>query len=230
MRVLIPINGKGARFKDFYKEPKPLIPIAGVPMVKRVVDNFGKQEFVFVVNKEMNDKYSIDAYLKSICDCEIVYANDTGGAACTCLLASKYMADEPLVIANCDQLMDIDLPKILKELEGDGVIFTFESVHPKWSFARVVGGRVIEIAEKRPISNHATVGIYYFKHGRDFKEGAENMMLKDMRVNNEFYVCPVYNELILKGKVIKIYEIKPEQMHGCGTPEDVKIYESYLQK
>jgi dTDP-glucose pyrophosphorylase len=111
----------------------------------------------------------------------------------------------------------------MNESNLDGGIITFESTHPKWSFAKVDDNNLVtEVAEKNPISNNATVGFYYWKNGRDFVKYAENMIDKNIRVNNEFYVCPVFNEAISDGKKIKNYRIN--KMWGIGTPEDLNIF------
>ena len=104
-----------------------------------------------------------------------------------------------------------------------GGIATFESSHPKWSYAKLnEDGFVSEVAEKKVISHNATVGIYYYKKGSEFVKYAEQMIQKNIRVNNEFYVCPVFNEFVLDGKKIKIVEVK--KMWGIGVPEDLNYF------
>jgi len=111
----------------------------------------------------------------------------------------------------------------MQEQDVDGGILTFESTHPKWSYAKTdENGIITEVAEKKPISNKATVGIYYWKKGSDYVSFAENMIQKNIRTNNEFYVCPVFNEAINAGKKIVSYNI--EKMWGLGTPEDLNYY------
>ena len=109
---------------------------------------------------------------------------------------------------------------------NDGSILCFKATHPKWSFARInAEGTVMEVAEKNPISDNATIGIYWYHHGKDFVEGAESMIRKNIRTNNEFYVCPVYNEMILNDKKIGIFLIPNDKMHGLGTPEDLELFQ-----
>ena len=161
-------------------------------------------------------------------DCKIVCVDSiTEGAACTTLLAKEFINnDEPLLIANSDQFVDWNSSEFLYSMQADGSdggILTFESVHPKWSFAKLGDdGFVCEVAEKKPISNKATVGIYYWNRGSDYIKYAEQMIRKDKRVNNEFYVCPVFNEALQDEKKIKIFPI--EKMWGLGTPEDLERY------
>jgi len=183
--------------------------------------------FIFIVRKEHVEKYSVDSLLRLIAPgCIVIPISEvTQGAACTVLLAKQYINNEDdLIIANSDQYVDIDFNDYVdfsKKSGSDGTILTFYSTHPKWSFARLdENGNVMEVAEKKPISDKATVGIYYFTKGKDFCEAAERMIEKDIRVNNEFYVCPVYNEMILQNKIIKIYHME-RGMYGLGTPEDL---------
>jgi len=151
----------------------------------------------------------------------------TKGAACTTLLASKYIDnDAPLVIANSDQFVEWNSNEVLYAFSTEGVdggILTFQSTHPKWSYARLNNkGWVSEVAEKQPISTNATSGIYYYAKGSDYVRCAKNMIKKNIRTNNEFYVCPVYNELIANGGKVRIKNI--ERMWGLGTPEDLNNF------
>jgi hypothetical protein len=151
----------------------------------------------------------------------------TEGAACSTLLAKEYIDnDTPLVMANSDQYVEWNSNECMYAFtadEIDGGILTFNATHPKWSYAKVgPTGFVSEVAEKKVISNDATVGIYYWKNGRDYVRYAEQMIEKNIRVNNEFYVCPVFNEAIADGKKIKIKSI--DSMWGIGTPEDLDFF------
>ena len=83
-------------------------------------------------------------------------------------------------------------------------------------------GYVTEVAEKKVISKNATVGVYYWKHGSDYVSSAEEMIRKNIRINNEFYVCPTYNEFLSKGKKVKIHNV--DKMWGLGTPEDLNNF------
>jgi hypothetical protein len=83
---------------------------------------------------------------------------------------------------------------------------------------------VTEVREKQAISEFATVGIYYFKSGRDFVNAAREMIKLGDRVNGEFYTCPTYNYLIQNKLTIGFYLLSPNRMHGIGTPEDLQIF------
>ena len=237
LNVLIPMAGAGSRFTDAgYTFPKPLIEVRGKSMIQVVVDNIGLDaNYHFVVQKEHREKYNLDTMLNLIAEnCKVIEVDGvTEGAACTALLAKKFINNnQPLFFANSDQWVDWDPVEFMykmQETKSDGGIVTFEANHPKWSFAKTNNdGIVTEVAEKKPISTNATVGYYYWKHGSDFVKYAEEMIEKNIRVNNEFYVCPVYNQAIEDGKIIRISRAKA--MWGLGTPEDLDYYVKNKEK
>ncbi len=236
MNVVIPMAGAGSRFASAgYTFPKPLIEVNGKPMIQVVVENLNiEAQYTFIVQKDHYEKYSLQYLLNLIApNCNIVQVEGvTEGAACTTLLAKEYINnDYPLLMANSDQFVEWNSNECLYAFNADGVdggILTFKSTHPKWSYAKIRDdGFVSEVAEKKPISDNATVGIYFWKKGSDYVKYAEQMIEKNIRVNNEFYVCPVYNEAIDDGKKIRIKDIK--KMWGIGTPEDLNYFLEHYQ-
>jgi len=236
LNIVIPMAGRGARFKEAgYTFPKPLIEINGKTMIEVVVDNLTpacKHKFIFICQKEHCDKYDIHNILKKATNdnFEIIKIDGvTQGAVCTILCAVQHINNEnDLLIANADQFIEADINDFIikaRQQEKDGLIMTFYANHPKWSYASAdKNGKVLEVAEKIVISNEATAGLYYFRKGSDFVKSSQAMMEKNIRYNNEFYVCPVYNEMILDDKNIYIYSIPTKQMHGLGTPEDLRAF------
>ena len=235
LNIVVPMAGLGKRFADKgYTFPKPLIEIKGRPMIEWVVRNLTpacEHRFIFVCRREHYDHYNLHCLLRLVTpNCEIIVIDSpTEGAACTVLLTRDYIGnDDPLMIANSDQYIDGDINHFVNDaLQNgkDGHIMIFKATHPKWSFAKVdQNGNVTEVAEKNPISDNATVGIYYYRAGKFFVEGAESMIRKNIRCNNEFYVCPVYNEMILNDKTIGVHLIQRDKMYGWGTPEDLDYF------
>lgn len=233
MKILIPMAGEGSRFaKEGYQYPKPLIDVNGLPMIQRVVDNLSfDAEYIFLVRKEHLEKYKgLEGTLNQITkyNSKIVIVDSlTDGAACTALLAKDYIDDEDdLLIANSDQIIEYEKQNFttIKTLtDVDSIVFSFNATHPKWSFVRVNElGFVSEVAEKNPISNIATCGIYWYRRGSDYVKYAEQMISKNIKVNNEFYIAPVYNELIADNKSLIPFYVN--KMWGIGTPEDLKNY------
>lgn len=231
MNVLIPMAGAGSRFvKAGYTFPKPLIEVNGKPMIQVVVENLNiEAKYTYIVRKEHYKKYSLQYLLNLITpNCNIVQVDGlTEGAACTTLLAKEFInSDEPLLIANSDQYVEWNSNECLYAFSADGVdggLLTFFNCHSMWSYAKVgEDGFVSEVAEKKPISTNASTGIYYWKRGSDYVKYAEQMIQKNIRTNNEFYVCPVYNEAIQDGKKVRIKQIN--KMWGLGIPEDLNYF------
>jgi HAD superfamily hydrolase (TIGR01509 family) len=237
MNILIPMAGAGSRFEQAgYAFPKPLIDVNGSPMIQVVVQNLNfDSPHTFLVQKSHREKYNLDSMLKLISpNCNIVEVDGlTEGSASTTLLAKDIINNDlPLIIANSDQYVEWNTAEFMYKMQEQNVdagILTFKSTHPKWSFAKIdENGFVTEVAEKCPISDIATVGIYFWKKGSDYVKYAEQMIKNNIRFNNEFYVCPVFNEAIKDGKKIKIYNI--EKMWGIGTPEDLNNFLTHNSK
>jgi len=231
LNVLIPMAGAGSRFeKAGYTFPKPLIDVNGKPMIQVVVDNLNLDaNFIYVVQKSHRQKYNLDTLLNLITpNCTIIEVDGlTEGAACTALMAKDLINnDNPLFFANSDQYVEWNSNEFMykmQETNFDGGIVTFKSTHPKWSFVKLDENNFASmVAEKNPISDLATVGYYFWKNGADFVKYAEQMINNNIRVNNEFYVCPVFNEAINDGK--KIITFNASKMWGIGTPEDLDLF------
>lgn len=232
INIVIPMAGRGSRFANAgYVLPKPLIDVHGRPMIEFVTHNItpnDEYKFIYICLKEHLEKYCIAERLREIQpDCEIVIVDEvTEGAACTVLLAEKFINnDNPLMIANSDQYVDVDINVYLKAMgDSDGLIMTMTADDPKWSFIKYDENKHVSmVREKEVISDEATVGIYNFSKGADFVKYAHQMIAKNIRVNHEFYVAPVYNEMILDHKKISFYNVGSENngMYGLGIPEDL---------
>ena len=236
--------GRGSRFlqeshkNPEYTKPKPMIDIAGYPMIQWAISSFPlikEYQLIFLVLKEHIEKYKIDEELRRIFGdiIKIIIVDKvTEGAACTALLARELINnDEPLLIADSDDF--IDGSTLFKDIENnemlDGIIPIFYANNSKWSFSKVDDKNyVVEIAEKIQISRTANIGAYYFKKGRDFVWAAEEMIEENDRTNGEFYIAPVYNYLIRRGKLIKLS--RPRFVHGLGTPKDVDKFLDFLKR
>ena len=236
MNIVIPMAGSGKRFVEAgYTKPKPFIDVLGKPMIVNVLHNlsYSGAKFILIASKDHMDKEKETVKMIQSNFNAIFYPIDytTEGAACTVLNARKLINNNiPLVIANSDQYIDNDFTEFVDDCltrNLDGSIMTFRDLekNPKWSFAKTNSkGQVIQVKEKDPISNLATVGIYMFSKGSDFVNAALDMIVKNDRVNNEFYVCPVFNYLIRERKNIGIFDIPKFSMHGLGTPDDLNNF------
>ena len=232
MHILIPMSGRGSRFaQQGYAKPKPLIEFLGKPMVQHVLENLGLHNtFTLCVLREHYDADpALFAKLRLMAaDLNLVFVDQvTQGAAETCLLARQYIKPkETLFIANCDQMMVWDQDHFEEWLVAerlDGAMLTFFKDTTAYSYVEVDDrGLAIRTAEKQVISPHATTGIYVWTRGEDFVWAAEQMIADDVRVNGEFFVCPVYNWNIARGDRIGIYP--PQEHWPIGMPEDLDIY------
>tara|TARA_B100000519_G_scaffold203115_1_gene224190 strand:+ start:4080 stop:4817 length:738 start_codon:yes stop_codon:yes gene_type:complete len=237
LNIVIPMAGAGSRFsKVGYTEPKPLILINGKPMIQLVIENLTPKinhRFIFICQKAHVNQYGLKEKLSTWAPkCEILEIDAlTEGAACTVLTAKSFIDnDSPLMIANSDQFIDIDINKYLNVFEDitlDGLIMTMHASDPKWSFVDLDNhDYVTRVVEKEVISNEATVGIYNFREGQNFVKSAEKMISNNERVNGEFYVAPVYNNFIGNGSKVRVYNIGSlgAGMYGLGTPEDLTLF------
>jgi len=237
LNIVLPIAGRGSRFAVAgYEQPKPLIPVHGAPMIAAVVRNVRPRcahRFIFVALAEHLERDGMrEALIAAAPGCVIVPVEHvTEGAACTVLLAKQHIdTDDALMLANSDQWVDIEIDDYLASMDrqrADGLIMTMQADDPKWSFVGLDRKRLVtRVVEKEVISNEATVGIYNFRRGCDFVRAAEQMIARNVRVNNEFYVAPVYNQLIEEGARIAIYNVGREGagMYGLGIPSDLERF------
>ena len=237
LQIVVPMAGRGSRFsKDGYQLPKPLIDVAGAPMIEVVIANLRPRRphrFVFVVQAAHVSDFGVDEVLtRATPGCSIAQIDHvTQGAACTVLEAEAHLDPAaPLMIANCDQWVDASIDDYLTAFDGrgtDGFMMVMPHDDPKWSFAAVgPDGWVTRVAEKEPISDLATVGVYNFSTAASFVAGARRMIAAGRAVNGEFYVAPVYNELIADGARISVWNVESSgpAMYGLGTPEDLQRF------
>jgi NDP-sugar pyrophosphorylase family protein len=244
MNIIIPMAGRGSRFlqeshkNPEYAKPKPLINIGGRTMIEWALSSLPYKkddQLIFLVLKEHIEKFKIDTELKKMFGKQavvLIVDKVTEGAACTALLARELINnDEPLLVTDSDHY--IDGKTLFKDIEShekmDGIIPVFYANNPKWSFAKTDDqGYVTEVAEKVQISRNANIGAYYFKKGRDFVWAAEEMMEENDRTNGEYYIAPVYNYMIRRGKMIILS--RPRFVHGLGTPKDVDKFLDFLKR
>ena len=236
LNIVIPMAGLGSRFVDAgYKKPKPFIDVLGKPMIERVLENLScpNSRYILIAREEhiKNESVIVSEIEKKYNAVFVPVKDLTEGTVCTTLFARKYInTSDPLIIANSDQLVDICLSDYLidainRKLDGSILSFIEENKDPKWSYAKIDNkGYVTQVKEKSAISEYATVGIYFFHKGSDFVDASIDMIVRNDRVNNEFYTCPAYNYMIDNDKKVGLFNINKQNMHGLGTPEDLDKY------
>ena len=243
MQLVIPMAGLGTRFSQAgYKKIKPLINVLGKPMIEIVLDNLipietNFEKIILIINREIDNDEEfqklIKRYRKNI-DLRVLNQISKGPADSVLLARDLIQEDKPITIANCDQYLVTDLDKFymkLSEGESDGIIITMQDNHKKWSYAALdaKNNLVTHVAEKKVISDFATVGVYGFKKANDLFNAIQESFRKRETVNDEYYVGPLYNHLIAKNQKITIYNLGKlgNKFFGLGTPEDLKIFQEY---
>lgn len=237
LNIVVPMAGLGSRFANAgYEQPKPLIPVHGVPMIRLVIENLKPSRphrFIFICQQSHLEAHGLAPLLEQWAPGALVVGIDglTEGAACTVLKVRDLIDDSrPLMIANCDQYVDVAIDDYLASMDDrslDGLIMTMTADDPKWSFVGLdPDGLVTRVVEKQVISDEATVGIYNYRHGKDFVAAADAMIAQEKRVNGEFYVAPAYEELIERALRIGIYNVGAEArgMYGLGVPADLELF------
>jgi NDP-sugar pyrophosphorylase family protein len=241
MNVIVLMAGSSDLFQNVrQKYPKPLIEINGSTIIDRVIKNLtpvfeSSDRVVFIIKKNDNMKFHIGNVINLLVPKGIIVevVGETAGAACTALLAVEHLNDsQQLLIINGDQIIDTDYLEILKKFNDDEVdagTIVFNSIHPRWSYVKLdTNNKVIEAAEKKPISKIATAGFYFFNRADEFSKYAKKMILKDANIEGSYYICPVFNEMVLDQKIIITFEIKPNQYHSFMSPETLINYKEYL--
>jgi len=237
LNILIPLGTSSQFFEGAdYPYPKPLVEIDGKLMIQHVIENLSsiseEKRFIFILREEDCTRHHLDTTIRLLAGEDVIIIklqSETKGAACSALLAINFIAnDQPLIIANGDQLFDINIDKYLKHFQEDKIdagCLCFESVHPRWSYIRLENDHIVEAAEKRPLSKIAIAGFYYFTKGLDFVEASKKMIRKDANVNGQFFIAPVLNELVLDNHIMKSYIIDSGTYHSFYSPQRIKEYE-----
>ena len=241
MNIVVTMAGSSEEFyKDGSSYTKFLVEIGNKTMVEHVVESLNSllnkgNNVIFLIRKEDDEKYHLGNVIRLLVpEVRIVIVGDNvSGAAITSLFAIEHIIKEdPLILINGDQIIDIEHQDIARNFTLSGMdagVVVFESFHPRWSFVKCSdNGLVIEAAEKKQISSLATAGLYYYKRAEEYIKCTKNMILKDNNVNGKFYICPVFNEMILDGKKIITYKIDSDKYHSLMSPKKVKQYEIFL--
>ena len=243
INILIPLGGKSDFFNTIeYPFPKPLVEINGKSMIEMVIENFNSIKkdirFIFVVKSDDCQKYHLDNVLDLLTanKCVIIkIGGETKGAVCSALMAIEHINNQDkLIISNGDQVINHDLNEIFDCFEDkniDAGVICFTSVHPKWSYVRLdENNKIVETAEKRPLSKNAVAGFYYFKHGSDLVQSAMKSIENDANVNGLYFTAPILNEMVLENKNLEIFKIDSNQYHSFYSPQKIKEYEKQFSR
>jgi NDP-sugar pyrophosphorylase family protein len=238
LQIVIPLAG-GNQFFDgpAFVYPKPLVEIDGKPMIEWVIRNCKSlqdngSKIVFIAKEPECSKFNLDYTLKMLApNCKVVkLIKETKGAVCSVLMTlDELNLNDPVLILNGDQLLDITFTDVidwLEENQADAGVVCFPSVHPKWSYVKPgQNNMVLETAEKKPISNKAIAGFYYFKQTSDFIEAATKAIINDRSLDDIFYISFLMNEMILLNKKVMFKEIASDEYHSFYSPAKIEEFE-----
>ena len=240
LNVLMLAGGQSDQNLDDGNYPLCLTEINGATVLQHLVqkcEGIGINRFVASFKKSDIDEFHLDSILKVLSPLANIVSTEgsTRGAACTALLAVDFINnDEELLIINCNELIDVDPLTVVNKFRNrklDAGTITFSSVHPRYSYVRLSKDElVIEAAEKRPISRHATAGFYWFARGSDFVRAAQSMIRKDAAVNGRYYICPVLNEMVLEQRRVGTFSIDTNQYRPLKTPRQIMQGDLPLEK
>jgi len=222
MNILVLAAGEHYIDSDDKNYPFCLSEFLGKPLIQLIADqiNFNTGKTVFLFQDKHIKKYRLDNIVQLLSNGNfhsVSVPEDTAGAACTALLGVVSLdQDEPLLIVSANQLLDINYESFassMNDSNNDAGTVIFDSVHPRYSYVVLEKDIVVEASEKNPISRNATAGVYWFKNTAFFTDAVKQMIRKDARVDNMFYICPSFNELILRGMKIGVQKIETSQYH-----------------
>jgi dTDP-glucose pyrophosphorylase len=231
MKVIVPMAGRGSRFKNVGEmTPKPLIPVLGKPMLYwalKSIDGIEYSQLVFIALKEHEVNFGLKTLLHEL------YGNNvtlilidevTEGQLCTVLAAEEHLnSSEDILITSSDTFVKSKIGEHISRKADDcaGLISVADLPGNRWSFAKVDDtGRVVEVAEKRRISNYASTGLYYFANGYDFLTEAKRIIENKEKTQGEYYVIPVYQKFIERG--LKVEISLADEVYDMGTPASLK--------
>lgn len=239
MQIVIPMAGRGQRFRDAgYAVPKPLIPVAGLPMAVRAFRGLpAGDRCVFVCHSEDVVRHSIDRSLRQhVPSCQIVVsAQTTLGQACSARLAAEHLAlDQPALVAACDNVHIFDsmrFQSLTNDPSVDALVWTYRGeprvlVRPEMhGWVKTDGGLQVEcVSVKKPVSDallndHVVSGAFWFRSAQLMIESIDALVAANGRVNGEFYLDSVPNLMIASGLRVLVFEV--QKYIGWGTPQDV---------
>lgn len=242
VKIIIPSGGVGKRFHNTeFVDLKPFIKYNNKTIFEHILDSLSSNkyevQFFIIIQEQFKNKYISDIKkIESNYNCKFKYVNLlTEGTTCTSLfLYDELDSNDFVILMNCDQLIDISLDEYIDQHlknDADGSLLCFIGNEPnKWSFVIEENNLVKKVVAKDSVSNIVVCGWYAWTKAKNFIKYAIQQIINLDKVNNEYYLCPVYNYAIKDNKKIIAIKIKKSKMHGLGTPEDLRDYLSLIKK
>jgi dTDP-glucose pyrophosphorylase len=236
MNFVIPMAGRGQRFVDAgYMQPKMLIEAHGKTLLQWSVGSLPLElceSLVFVGLEDHERAFGISKRIREwyghVPRLDFVFLPSATGGQAETVLRARDVIDPgmPLLIFNIDTMFrSATLAAALQRPSNDGVLGSFHSREPRFSFAAIDDqGLVTRVTEKDPISEHALTGLYFFRDTILFLELADACVRRNERTKGEFYVAPLYNELLARGKRVVIDTCGSHAI--LGTPAELAAFDA----
>ena len=233
--VLILAAGEVADDQNVGSYPVCLSELDGATLLERIVEKTRSIEnprYAFVFRKEATDRFHLDRVASLLApEAKIIRIPErTKGSACTALLAACQLPQEhALLVVSANELVDVEMMNPINDFEGrclDGGTLVFRSIHPRYSYVRLDStGLVTEVAQRQPISHHATAGVFWFRKTMEFVDSVKSCIRKNAVVEDNFFVALAFNELILKQKRIGVFALESNQYRPLKTGHQVLQFE-----
>jgi dTDP-glucose pyrophosphorylase len=234
-QILVLAAGVAKTIGDGHAYPAFLAETDGVTVLEKIVANTANlpnSEHIFAFRESEMKRYRLDNIAKNISTTSKVVAIPDGtlGSACTAMfVASQLDQAAPLLIMSANELVEANFESIVDEFSQKNVTagtVAFRSTHPRYSYVKLdESGNIVEAAQQNPISNLATTGIFYFKTTDIFVNSAKSMILKNAHTEGNFYIAPVFNEIILANGSVAVSLIDKSQYNPLKTEKHILLYE-----
>lgn len=247
IQLLIPMSGQGTRYqKAGYKDPKPLIPVNGTPMIERLLQVFPTHwtsTFVMAENHKNTGLPNLLKKLRPEAQQIFISQHHRGPSEAIKSAFSTLRMDDPVLVSYCDYGMIWDpqlFQKFISETDCDAALVSYKGFHAHYlsdvtyAYSRMEGDLVKEVKEKGSFTNnreneYASCGAYYFKSAKLLQQAVEHQEKINLSLNNEFYTSLTVEALLRlqPHAQVRIFEIP--YFFQWGTPADLKIFE-YWEK
>jgi hypothetical protein len=233
--ILILAAGDVADDQNDRSYPTCLSELDGTSLIERIINNtrsISNSQYAFAFRKEDTERFHLDSVASLLVPgAKIIQIPErTKGSACTALLAACQLPQQhALLVVSANELVDLEMMKPINDFAGrglDGGALVFRSIQPRYSYVRVdSSGMVTEAAQRNPISQHATAGVFWFQKTSEFVDAVKSGIRKNAVVDGSFFVSLAFNELLLKQMRIGVFALETTQYRPLKTGRQVQQFE-----
>lgn len=221
MNIVIPVAGLGTRLRPHtWSKPKPLVTVAGKPILGHVLDRLQRLPIDQVVFITGYLGEQIEDYVRTHYDFAALFVEQPEPLGQShAILQAKGLISGPTLVVFPDLIFDADLEALLT-CPYDGVVFVKEVDDPRrFGVVIVDDGKIVRLVEKpsTPVSRLAVVGVYYFREFESLIEAIERQIAEKRKRGNEYYLAEAIQILIDCGATVVAQPVTVWE--DCGTVE-----------